>query len=377
MKHPSSSIVAQFESRLLQAQEPGQIESFLEFMPRMPQHMRVRQATVFHKGDLAEHIERRLQRWSPFLERINPALPAYRLRLEYGRAEPQKTYGTFAIIPSSAPNLHRILTISYSTFWNVAIRKMISHLYPGAMPVFYKQEELRAAFRTFQHQLGPDFRVVLVDMTMKRKVRDEAATPHVHVETDRLWSELSVDDAFDQALEGGYWFTAVKYELLVRKDKQRRFSKVATGRVYKRGESNLDHFYAEMNVSGTVTLESAASARLEFLSNRSRKHTRHTPSRPLQIEYPTDLFSDKGEVRRFAHTISTYPKSTRAVFHANPYYRASIADFEDGSSMDLWILSPKRVLISPQAKTSEQALQRLISHIFYNFQEGEISEYDE
>ena len=49
----------------------------------------------------------------------------------------------------------------------------------------------------------------------------------------------------------------------------------------------------------------------------------------------------------------------------------------DGSSFDLWILSPARVLIAPQAKASPQALERITSYIFYEFREGNIKEYVE
>ncbi len=377
MRRRSQSIIGQFEQRATDATELSQVEAFLQLAPPPPQYVRFRQATIFHKGDLSKHIDQRLLRWKPHLERINERVPAYRLQIEYGRSDPQETSGVFVILPTNSQHLHRIFSISYSTFWKKAVRLLVANLYPGAMPVFYKQEEIRSALKAFQMRLGLDFKVMLVDMTMKRKVREDTLSPGGHVETERLWTELAVSDAFDQAQEGGYWFTSVKYEVLKRKEKSETYSKASSGRIYKRGESNFDQMYLELNESTFKVLETAAAERLEFLSRRGIRERNYSPSKPLQIEYSTNLFSERAEVKRFAETISSYPKSTRAVFHANPYYRASVADFEDGSSMDIWILSPKRVLISPQAKTSEQALERMIYYIFYNFQAGTLTEYGE
>lgn len=59
-----------------------------------------------------------------------------------------------------------------------------------------------------------------------------------------------------------------------------------------------------------------------------------------------------------------------------PYFHASIADVLDGSSFDIWVASPSRILIVPQAKASATAFVRLISHIFSEFGEGDVAEYE-
>lgn len=58
-----------------------------------------------------------------------------------------------------------------------------------------------------------------------------------------------------------------------------------------------------------------------------------------------------------------------------PRFHASIADVLDGSSFEIWVVSPNRILIVPQAKSSVAAFIRLISHIFSEFGEGDIAEY--
>ena len=58
-----------------------------------------------------------------------------------------------------------------------------------------------------------------------------------------------------------------------------------------------------------------------------------------------------------------------------PHFHASIADVLDGSSFDIRVVSPSRMLIVPGPKASVAAFMRLISHIFSEFGEGDIAEY--
>ena len=60
--------------------------------------------------------------------------------------------------------------------------------------------------------------------------------------------------------------------------------------------------------------------------------------------------------------------------HGNPYIHMSVADYTDGSSYDLWVVNPKRIVIVPQIRATEGSLSRLTNHIFEQFKEGEIIE---
>jgi len=58
-----------------------------------------------------------------------------------------------------------------------------------------------------------------------------------------------------------------------------------------------------------------------------------------------------------------------------PYLHASIADFLDGSSFEIWVVNPRKVMIVPGPKCSVAALMRFTEHIFTHFGEGEVGEY--
>ena len=53
----------------------------------------------------------------------------------------------------------------------------------------------------------------------------------------------------------------------------------------------------------------------------------------------------------------------------------SVFDYFDGSAFDIWVLSPDKIIIVPQAKGSMPAIKRLINHIFDFYIEGDIKDY--
>jgi hypothetical protein len=58
-----------------------------------------------------------------------------------------------------------------------------------------------------------------------------------------------------------------------------------------------------------------------------------------------------------------------------PYLHASIADFIDGSSWEIWVINPRKLFIVPGPKCSVAALSRFIGYLFSHGYEGEIREY--
>lgn len=310
----------------------------------------------------------------PRLRLLNPEAAVFRVELEPSGEKGKEIRGVFAILPGDHPNFHRIVTISYSNFWNRAIRKIVRKSYPEAMPVFFKQNEIRDVLRKFESTLGPRSRIRVSEVTMKRKSGRDS-TISKRFETDRLWTELSIEQVFELARERNQWFTSIQIQIQQIPERSTQFRTIATGRIYKYGELNYDYLHREVNLSLVSNLEGYASDRLTLLQGRGIRDRGYRHGLPIEIMYDRNIFEKKEEIQRFASVISDYPNSTKAVFHSNPYYHASVADFLDGSSFEVWILSPQRVLIVPQAKASERAFERLIGHIFFEFREGEINEY--
>ena len=371
-----NDLVTRFENWASYADSASEIISHLSISPRATQHSKIRQYILFHEGDLTKLLfKKSVEGISNIrLELINERASSFRLSL-YSKSRENQISGVLTVIDSDTPNFFRLITVSYSDFWEKIVKKLVRNLYPEAMPVFFKQDETRNALLSLQNFLGSSYQIVISEVTMKRKIIDESRPTTGKVETDRLWTKLFVSEAFEQALEGNYWFTSIQFDIRRMLRSTERFVKIATGRIYKQGFINYDLRHNEIENSIIKTLEAFAAERLNFLSGRGLRERNFIPNVPLQITYGRDFFDEVSEVRRFGEVIAKFPKSTRAVYHANPYYHASVADFLDGSSFEIWILSSRRILIVPQAKCTPQALERLIAHVFSEFGEGELGDY--
>jgi len=258
----------------------------------------------------------------------------------------------------------------------VAIKPFLKKIYPFAMPVFFRQQEIENALLNLEDQMGDKYQVQIADVTSKEE-RLGSDVKRKYLDTDRRWTNLPVRDAFNQAREREQWFTSVRFQINLKKKDGNSLSQIAVGRLYKYGEVNFDSLYGEISRSLIEVLENAAAERLSLLQGRGIKERNYEPGKPIEIAYEFEAFPDVQAIRKFGQVIQAYPNSTKAVFHANPYYHASVADFLDGSSFDVWVLSQRRVVIIPQAQSSAQAFERLISHIFSKFGEGTVNEFQE
>jgi hypothetical protein len=237
------------------------------------------------------------------------------------------------------------------------------------MPVYFRQTEIQDALTSFEHQLGSKFRVRIADVTMKGKRENR------FYDTERLWTDLSISESFEKALERNLWFASLRFIVQQKEEKFGNYRNIASGRLYKKGEIFYDFYHFEITSYLISVLVDYSAKRFQLLSKRGIRERNYEAGFPLEIYYKDEVFSDLEEIHRFAETIQKYPNATKAVFHGNPYYHASIADFLDGSSFEIWIVSPSRAIIVPQARSSTQAFERLITHILYEFKEGKVNEY--
>jgi hypothetical protein len=369
------NLISTFGTYTATAESVEAIHSFLALASKPPRNAYIRQQLLFGEGDLAAAIEDRAS-WLYFeLQRTNPDIPVYSLRAEVGRTRLLTLKGSIAILPGSKPGLHRLVTVSYSPFWNRVALRLSRHLYPDAIPAFFKQDEIKRALLSLQSGLASNTFMRISEVTMKRKRAPAELATFRRFETDRLWTELSVADVFAQAVERNQWFSSLQFAVEKRLLDSRQIGRLATVRIHKKGHLAYDALHTELSASLVSALEEFVFERISLLKGRGLRERNYTPGRPIEITFPGEVFASADAVRRFGEVIASYPNSTRAVYHSNPYYHASVADFLDGSSFELWVLSSSRVMILPQAKSSEEAFQRLIGHIFFEFREGVIGEY--
>jgi len=366
-----------FESWVSSLSSPDNFSGILSMFNKFDDHIFLRESILYHKGDFSPVIEKLSHVGKIEVQSYNTIPWLFSVRSITGDDKEERN-GLMAIIPGKYPNMYRIVTVSKSIFWITTIRKLIKRAYPEAMRVFFKQNEIHEALKILEKNIDNNFRVHILDGTLKAKRNEGQNYGRPQFNTDRVWRDQSIDVMFEEAQEKNQWFSSLTFAIQRKQGKHlQRYSTVAIGKIGKFGEVSSNFYFNLIEDHLTSVLEGFASERLELYQRRGIRERNYQSSPPLEIQYEFDVFSNIEELHRFGRTIEKFPDSSIAVFHGNPYYHANVADYADGSSFDVWILSPNRILIAPQARSTPQALERITSHIFYEFREGIVREYVE
>ncbi|MBE0410773.1 MAG: hypothetical protein IBX69_13700 [Anaerolineales bacterium] len=371
----SKATIDQFRDFALQADSSSAIDSFLSFISRPPLYTKFRQLIIFSNRNLSQFFTEEFSNSNPQLNLVNPKASVFTLSHLIGKQNRRTLQGIIVILPTKLEKFNRIFTISFSKTWNYSIRKLVKMSYPSAMPVFFKQNEIKDALLLLEKSLGSQYRIRVSEVVMKRKRLGKETFSKKYYETDRLWTELSIDEVFERALERNQWFTSLQFNIQKKSSNQRSYQQITSGRIYKAGEVHYEYLHDEITHYVISPLQRFAAERFSLFQNRGIRDRGYKSGLPIEILFEREIFSNSAEIHRFNDVIQKFPKSTKVVFHRNPYYHASVADFLDGSSFELWVLSQNKILIIPQAKSSELAFERLVSHIFSEFREGVIREY--
>lgn len=249
---------------------------------------------------------------------------------------------------------------------------VIKNFYPNFVSTFFRQKEMYKALKIFETKIRFKYSIVVVDSVLKGKDKDPNNKSYTN--TERSWKRQTIDEAFIEAKERHEWFSSIKFYIYINKGRIEG-KKVAECRIFKDGEIYYSGFnsYVEQNLIEPLT--GFVKQRLQKFTYKGIRERNYKPSIPLEILFDYEKFDEIEEIRRFGSTLNKFPNSSIAIYHSNPYYHANLADFEDGSSFDIWILSSRRILIKPQLKASPQAFERLVSYISSEYGEGEICEY--
>lgn len=372
----TENAIEKFTSIAAHSENIDQLMGLIELLPKAPTHGEFRNYLIYHNDDLFYLLKKQITRNRRFYEiNINDEAKSIEFGLVKEKNQDQFISGTIAVLPGISEHVSRIFTVSFSQFWIYGIKKLVQSLYPQAIPLFFTQEEIYKSLKMLETAIGQNKRIRITEATLKEKRKNNNVAKRKLHDTFREWINKPVDDCFQEATEKNQWFSSISFDIEQTKSESQFYRKFAAGKVNKKGYFSYTYHQSLFSNNLIAPLEKFSINRISQLSGRGLIERNFLPASPLEIKYPLDLFSDIEEIRKFGRTISKYPYSTQAVLHGNPYYHSYISDFRDGSSFEVWILSPSRILLIPQVKATAQAFQRLVSFIFYEFKEGVINEY--
>lgn len=212
---------------------------------------------------------------------------------------------------------------------------------------------------------------VMVEFGVAKKRLHEGKKESVITYTDtsykEIWDKISKDDQ---------WIQSIRYRA------EKNMKDKATYASFFKGTITRDcHFiiWGEFKILTDVIIPHA----LELISKRNdcilttSKSAPNLEPKPIMIKFGNPLFSNIEKNKSYLKSIAEMPSYSVSAYHNNPYIHASLVDYEDGSSYDLWVLSKNNLIIIPRFEASIASLSRLVNHVFERIGEGRVENFEE
>ena len=291
---------------------------------------------------------------------------ALSLSREWGRKRRYSSQGHCLLVQSDYSPAYYFLSDFGGQFWRNVLGFLIRRCYPQfSLPSLStdEMEELLVALAE-KFSAGPGlFRILRFHYTVP--IHDPDAMRERA--TAGEFTDLSLSLAFGQAREQAARVNRVDFEV----------RGVCRGHLTCEGELGFTgdfSVFREVFINGIARIGGESFAKLD---QRERVAANAYAARPFFIEYPEDILASTESRKGLLAALARMSHTSQSVIHDNPYVHVAILDYLEGTSCDLYVLSPKRSSIVPQTRSSPTSLARVYAHISREFAEGELRDYTE
>ncbi len=377
---PMDNLINLYEAKLASAGTLDEVNAYLSILPFLPPYLFLHIQYFY----CAEEVPRTFDKATNEkfkITAINDKVPCYQFSAKRHHKDVRVS---FTITPSSVRNLFLLSSLCYSYEWNTLVDLLLTNRYPKIVLFYWKQHDISKALKVLEGSVRSNYRLIVKELSLKQKREKQLDNDNGYkkplsekYDSVREWTSKSLSQVLDEALEREQWFKKVKFQLVKASSTLLNPEPIATCSVSKFGSISYNNLHSLLTSHLCKELEPSYEASIKLYAKRGLKENNYIPVRPIAVEYAYDLFDKDQNILVFRKLIEQFPYSSKAFYHSNPYFHASIADFKDSSSYDVFISNPKRILIIPQIRTSIEALERFISFIFFEFREGTVKEMDE
>lgn len=265
--------------------------------------------------------------------------------------------GEFYLFAHDEPDIYTAYTISDSDFYKNGLKRYLQALPPTLSLSFIDSGGLRRLFEALDDSIDGNI------IATRAVIKSPGANTDV-----RYFDDTDYFEVFNspEVAKGDYYVDKLEFEL-------RQSSRNFSGQVSRKAESRFAD--GESSVYFQLLLENISSLisdNSDLFSNRSREYGSRE-AEPIQIDYDEGAIEGREENYRLIRALDGLSKSSMTVYHDNPYMHASVLDFNDGTSADVFLTSDSNVSIIPGFNASQSSLSRITDQILEGFREGEIS----
>jgi hypothetical protein len=243
-------------------------------------------------------------------------------------------------------------------------KRLRQYLFPDLYQAYLRTSEVLRGLHRLADQLS-GYSIRVREYVWRSLIDDPDSVKRVR--TDRQWTDEDYTTVFDKLVQDRAWLSSLKLEL--------RGPERAVGKIWRDGSFACRAGFSLFARSVLPSLRIAVVGSRDFFQQRDRTTSPTGRPRPVRIEYSNPVFSDKRQNHRLLRVLGKLRDSGLSVFHPNPYVRASVVDYQDGSSYDIWVTTDTGILIIPKRRASAASMERLCDHICDEFEEGNVKEF--
>ena len=348
------------------------IESMIDFISssQLPPDSQIKFLFLISQKNLFESIEK----WLPykyslkFLEKHENFATIY-IKKEIKKGNLISGYFNLARYENS--NIYIATTFEKQRFVKSVLIKFFENNYPEESRLSLTSEQLRELLNKLKRELNCEIITdsIVAYSKLNRKIITLPVRRFRFKESNVKWTEEDYNFSFSRAAENDQWIDKISF--FTQKEGKLLFhASLSRGGLFKCNKAgNVNDFYRII----TTNLLNIGEKNTSLFSNKSRLENKGK-IRPIEIEYDSNLFENSEQNKRLINVISEFPKSSYSLYHGNPYVHASVVDYIDGSSYELWVVSMNKIIIIPQLRATFNSLSRFCEHILKRFLEGKVSE---
>lgn len=330
----------------------------------VPDPFRLRMKVLYSRDPLPVVFERQ-KKLGNVVER-HPH--AFRLERSVGRSGVRRIRIPFAVLKAGPPNMFVAIAVCVRDDWQTLVR-FLDGRYPQLVPVYLSQRELIASIKTRRHST-PDLDLRVREMVASEDIETETGKRKRSV---REWTDEDLDNLLVHVEDRRQIITSLRFDFHRRLNDKVDVTPTLSCKVTRDAVVEITGKFTVAWDTVIADVAAAGAAKLKFFSNRGLRERNYSPA-PLAIHFKRPVFDDIAEVRRFVDVMRKYPHSAYAVEHGNPYAHLQLSDRYDGSSFELWAVTPDDILVVPRLRATEGAVERLIHYIYDAFREGEVTD---
>ena len=283
--------------------------------------------------------------------------------------------GRLLVVQAGAPRIYLALTHEGSSFANT-LPSVLERMYPYAFVARFSSGEMLSMLEQSESKTGlllTAKRITARSRAAKKaaRARTGAEGPEAGAgrrEPGAAHAGASYREVIESALEGDQRIDRVHFFLSEGRSVR------LEGQFSRSGLFKFRRSFMIFKEHALPSVLDMCSEKVRLYSSRSREDN-GGDTLPIVIRIESDVFRDRDQHRRFIDAVLGMKHASSGVYVASPYVDMSLVDHIDGSTFEIFVMSPDKITIVPQARTTTASVSRLVDHIFERFQEGKVFDY--